>query len=96
MTNKRVEWDPHSWERSKERGIKKQDGRWLLEHGVEAEADQRLHSEPVFGKRGYLANRREAKMIYLENAERVLIISLMWTDEKKKAPRKRKKGKGGS
>jgi len=81
MTSKRVEYDRHAIDRMRERGITRQDVRWLLAQGRPASADQRMHSEPVFGREGYLESRREAKIIYLENAERVYIVTVMWTDE---------------
>lgn len=80
MTTKRVEYGSHAVQRMRERGIRRGDVRWLLAQGLPAEADQGQHSDPVFARRGTIGGR-EAKVVYLENAVRVYVITVMWTDE---------------
>lgn len=76
MTPKRIEFDPHAVDDMRERRISRGDVRWLLAQGLPAEAETR-GGETRYGRRGHLG-RREAKVIYLENAERILVISVMW------------------
>ena len=76
MTPKRIEFDPHAVEQMRQRGISRNDVRWLLAQGLPAEAETRT-GEVRRARRGYLG-RREAKVVYLENAERLRVITVMW------------------
>jgi len=81
MTPKRIELDPHLVGRMHKRGISREDVRWLLAEGLPAAAETR-GGETRLAKRGYLG-KREAKVVYLENAERILVITVMWVGEEK-------------
>ena len=87
MTPKRIEYDVHANDQMRDRKITRADVRWLLADGVMCEA--------VFARCGYLRGR-EAKVVYLENAERVYVVTVMWVlsraaVEREKEVRKRRK-----
>lgn len=88
MTPKRIEYDVHAVDQMAERNISRDSIRWLLAQGTVCQADQSAHSEPVFARCGYLRGR-EAKVIYLENAERIYVITIMWVVSRAKVLRER-------
>lgn len=80
MTPKRVEYDPHAVRRMRLRGFTRQDVRTILAVGVWSPEYARPGAEQRFSKRAYLG-RREARVVYLENAERVYVVTVEWVGE---------------
>lgn len=76
MTNKRVEWARKVGDKMRTRGFGRADVRWLLERGLPVPTVT-LRGETRFAKQGYVRGR-EAKVVYLENDERILVISPQW------------------
>ena len=79
MTYKLIVFAPHAKGRIKGRGTTRSDVRWLLAHGISFAAAQRDGADLRLGKRGYLG-RDEAAIIYTENAQQILIITIMWVE----------------
>lgn len=92
MTSKRIEYAPEAIEKMRRRGFSRSDVRWLVAEGEPASANQYPGAEPRFAKRGYIRGR-EAQAIYLENAERILVISPHWIISKGELARQKKRGK---
>lgn len=80
MTPKRVEYDPHAARRMRLRRITRQDVRTILAVGVWSPETTRPGAEQRFSKRAYLGNR-EAMVVYLENAERLYVITVEWVGD---------------
>jgi hypothetical protein len=78
MSPKRIEYSSHAVQQMRARGITRPDVRWILAQGLPAEAETR-RGEQRLAKRGYL-DRREAKVVYLENAERIEVVTVMWVE----------------
>jgi hypothetical protein len=96
MTNKRVEFDPHFLDDCRDRGFTKEDGLWLLERGIPFDVAT-YAGDTRYGREGEIRNRM-ARLIYLENAARVLLISIQWVLSqgaitRRKAGKGRRKGK---
>lgn len=89
MTPKRIEFDPHAVDQMRYRRYTRQDLRWLLAVGRPCEADQRLHSDPVFARCGEIRGE-QVKTIYLENAERLYVITVMREQTRASVLRERK------
>ena len=92
MTSKRIEYAPEAIGKMHRRGFTRTDIRWLLAEGTPVEANQYPGAATRFAKRGYVG-RREAQVVYLENAERILIISPHWMISKGELSRQKKRGK---
>ena len=80
MTPKQLHYSDHAARRLRGRGVTRQDVRWLLARGIHA-FEPTFAGEQRQSRRGYLGHY-EAKVIYIENAIRILIITVEWTDEK--------------
>lgn len=61
----------------RERGITRNDVRWLRAHGIMVDSPARAGTAPMHFRRGYLG-KREAIVAYLEDAGRVVIVTVMW------------------
>jgi len=92
MTSKRIEFAPEAIDKMRRRGFSRSDVRWLLAEGESVPANQYPGADPRFAKRGYVG-RREAQVIYLENAERILVISPHWIISTGELARQKKRGK---
>jgi hypothetical protein len=96
MTPKRVEYDPHFVDDARDRGFTRQDARWLLERGMDVPTVGRA-GDTRFTREGEIRGR-QARLVYLENAERIYIISIQWVlsqggRRRQKEGRGRRKGK---
>ena len=80
MTPKLLQYSDHAARRLRLRGITRQDVRWLLAHGIHA-FEPTVAGEQRQSRRGYLGHY-EAKVVYIEDAIRILIITVEWTGEK--------------
>lgn len=80
MTYKRIEYDPHAVRRMQKRGITRADVRFLLATGLWQPEAALPGRDPRFSKRGYIG-RREARVVYLENAERLYVVTAEWIGE---------------
>lgn len=78
MTYKGMFFRYHAVLRMRERGFRRGDVRWLLAKGVPAEADQ-VSNEHRLARQGYI-DKREAKVVYVENAQRIEIVTVMWIE----------------
>lgn len=80
MTPKLISYSDHAVRRMQQRGFTRQDVRTLLAKGIY----QRLYSLPGadarHSKRAYLGNR-EARVIYVEHATVIHVVTVEWTDE---------------
>lgn len=76
MVPKPVVFSIHAREQMKTRGITRQQVRWLIARGVR---EDRKHG--YFLCRGY-RQHREAAVLCHEDASRLLVVTVMWTDEK--------------
>ena len=76
MTYKLILIDAHAAKRMGERGFTRSDVRWLLAQGAPFEARQRTGSDARFGRRG-LIRGRDTALVYLEDAHRILVITIM-------------------
>ncbi len=81
MTPKLITYSDHAESRLRERGFTRQDVRALLARGIWQQESSLPGAAPRFSKRGYLG-QREARVVYLEDAERVHVVTVEWTDEK--------------
>lgn len=77
MSPKRLLLDPHAQDNIRERGITRGEIRWLLARGTSVPAEQHPTGERRYAKSGYLG-RKQATVVYLENAERIYVITIMW------------------
>lgn len=91
MTPKRIEFSEHAIDDMQERGFRREDVRWILAQGHEADVVTRW-GETRYAKAAILRNR-EGKVVYLENNERILVISVQWVLSKGALARQ-KKGTG--
>lgn len=76
MTYKRIEYDPHAARRMREREFTRSEVRWLLHHG-EREALPTQFGEQRWGRRGWIRGK-EALLVYLENAERIYVLTVQY------------------
>ncbi len=91
MTHKRIEYSDHAAGRLPGRHITRQEVRWLLARGVR----ERLTGS-YWMVRGDVGGS-ECHVVYLENQERVLVVTVEWKlsrGQVAKLKRQRKKGKG--
>ncbi len=79
MIAKPVWYTLHADDRLRERGFRRHDIRFLLARGAR-ELISSAGAEPVWKARAYLG-AREAAVVFVENAHRYLIITVVWTDE---------------
>ncbi len=77
MTHKRVQYSDHAVQRMRERRFTRQDVRWLLAKGTWEPNPTALGRETRFAKRGYIGTG-EAKVVFLEDAERIEVITVEW------------------
>jgi hypothetical protein len=74
MTYKRIEYDPHAVARMRQRGFDRADVRWLVTQGEPLPpAGRKRH------RSGWIGGR-EAKVAYLEDADRIYVITVMWVE----------------
>lgn len=78
MTNKLIIYRYHAVLRMRQRGFRREDVKWLLAEGLPAEVDDE-GKEQRAARRGYLG-KREAKVIYVETALRIEIVTVMWVE----------------
>lgn len=90
MTPKRIEYDPHAVGRMRTRRFTRADVRWLLAEGIKAPEGTR---DNRWGARGYIRGQ-EAKVIYLENQERLYILTVEWIISGAKVAKNKRKEKG--
>ena len=77
MVPKPIWYTDHARRRMRERGITRQQVRFLIARG-----DRPLAADDplVWESRAYLG-RREASVIFVQSAERYLVITVQWVDE---------------
>ena len=80
MIGKRVEYTVHARKRLRERGIRRQQVRWLLAKGDREKARTDAGAQRWL-VRGYLG-RHEAAVIFVEDAERYRIITVVWIGDR--------------
>lgn len=78
MTNKLITYRYHAVLRMRQRGFRREDVRWLLAKGLPAEVDDE-GTEQRSARRGHLG-KREAKVIFVETALRIEIVTIMWIE----------------
>lgn len=76
MTYKMLVYSHHARMKMAETGIIAADVRWLVISGLPYAPDT-LASGHRFARRGYLG-KREAEVLYIEDAHRILIRTVMW------------------
>ena len=74
MTPKPVGYTSHARRQLKARHVTRQQVRWVLARGVRESL-----GEGVYSVAGYLG-KTEAKLIVREDAQRILIITVMWVE----------------
>jgi hypothetical protein len=76
---KSIWYTEHAKARVRERGISRRDVRYLIARGnrLAVSSDS---AEQLWRSRAYLG-RREASVVFVENAVRYLIITVQWSDE---------------
>jgi hypothetical protein len=77
MTGKPLEYSAHARQRMAERGITRTDIRWLLASGIPVNPPQRAGAVLRHRVRGYIA-KQEALMVFVEEAHRTRIVTVMW------------------
>ena len=82
MTPKLIVYSTHATGRMVLRGISRADVRGVLATGLYEPVPTRAGGEARHAKRAYLGGR-EAKVVYVENATRVLVLTVEWTDERR-------------
>lgn len=80
MTHKRIEYDPHAVARMRQRGFTRQDVRTMLAQGLKGWAPDRRGRSRARAARLYFG-RREARVIYFENAERLYVVTVEWVGD---------------
>jgi hypothetical protein len=79
MIAKPVGYTLHADQRLRDRGIRRSDVRFMLARGVRVLISS-SGAETVWRVRAYIGTR-EAAAVFVENAQRYLIITVEWTDE---------------
>ncbi len=83
MNPKAIVYSAHAAGRLKERRITRQQVRWLLSSGIRETAPEQgrrfTYDGNVWQVRGYLG-KREAAAIFVEDAHRILIITVEWIE----------------
>lgn len=79
--NTRLEFSSHAVSQMQERGITVVQVRWLLDHGQPCAATSRPGRESRLARCG-LVGSKEAKVVYIQNTTRVLVITVMWVYER--------------
>lgn len=77
MTYKRIEFGPHAARRLKQRNIRRWEVRWLLARGERTKEETRPGAEQRWGCAGLLG-KRPAKVIFVEDARRILLVTIEW------------------
>ncbi len=79
--SKRIEYSRHALQQMQDRGITEVQARWLLTHGKPCQATSRPGRETRRAMCG-LVGSKEAKAVYLENADRIFVVTVMWVYER--------------
>jgi hypothetical protein len=77
VTGKPLKYSAHARERMTQRGITRTDIRRLLVNGIRVDPPQRAGAVLRHRVRGYVG-RQEAMAVFVEDAHRIRIITVMW------------------
>jgi hypothetical protein len=78
MTHKAIHYSNHARQRLTERRITRQQVRWVLARGVRAESPTAAGAQR-WSSRGVI-NSRELEVIFLEDADRIVVVTTLWSD----------------
>jgi len=87
MTSKRIIYNARASAKMVRRRIRRTEVRWVLAQGVAVDANQRRGQEPRHAKEGEIRGRT-LRVIYIERATEIEIVSPHWRQKMPKPPRR--------